>query len=400
MKKTVALALGSGGARGYAHIGFIRALKEHDYEIVKISGSSMGAIVGSLYCAGKLDEFEDWVCSLKHFDILRLLDISPLSSSVIRGDRIFTQLESILGDTQIEELPIPFTAVATDLIRRKEVWFQSGSLIQAVRASSAIPSVFAPVIMGKRYLVDGGVMNPVPIIPCSSANAEHVFAVDLNGETPMPEPQGIKDVEEIKTKPKFSVAAKLKQRIKAEEPDDLAATLDATVTNSQDIEVTSELSQPLLKTSVGDALELNTQTNTEPVESKTQPETTANVLPTDNEASRFDWFNQIANRATSWLEDNHIISSKEAASKEAEEGIDALGKLETLSQIMEVMQASITQYKTAGYPPDMLVKMPASACQTYEFYRAKEVIELGYEIGKQAIESYEKGNSSTYGQLW
>lgn len=358
MKKTVALALGSGGARGYAHIGFIKALKEYDYKIVKISGSSMGAIVGSLYCADKLDEFEDWVCSLKHFDILRLLDLSPLSSGVIRGDRIFTQLESILGDTQIEELPIPFTAVATDLVRHKEVWFQTGSVVQAIRASSAIPSVFAPVIMGRRYLVDGGVMNPVPIIPCSSANAEHVFAVDLNGETPLP------TAKENKTQD-----AKLEELVIEEpvEAESLEALAESDETNG------------------------NTQ---EPTEK------TDKIKPTDNEASRFDWFNQITNKATTWLEENNIISSKEAASKEAEEGIDALGKLETLSQIMEVMQASITQYKTAGYPPDMLVKMPASSCQTYEFYRAKEVIELGYEIGKQAIEAYEKGSSSTYGQLW
>lgn len=336
MKKTVALALGSGGARGYAHIGFIKALKEYDYEIVKISGSSMGAIVGSLYCAGKLDEFESWVCSLKQLDMIKLLDISPLSSGVIRGDKIFNEVDKILGDLNIEELPISFTAVATDLIRRREVWFQKGSVIQAVRASSAIPSIFSPVIMGKRYLVDGGVINPVPIIPCSSANAEHIFAVDLNGETGLPE---------------------------AEQPE-------------------------------------NIQEQQEDIKESEQEEPQAKNTKQDNANTRFAWFNQVTNKATNWLEDKHIINSTDASSKEAEEGISQLGKLETLSQIMEVMQASITQYKTAGYPPDMLVKMPASACQSYEFYRAKGIIEMGYQIAKDAIESYEKGNSSTYGQLW
>lgn len=353
--KTVALALGSGGARGYAHIGFIRALEEHNYKIVKIAGSSMGAIVGSMYCAGKLDEFEAWVRTLKQFDVIKLLDLTPLSSGVIRGDKIFNTLANFIQDTHIEDLNIPFTAVATDLISRKEVWFQTGSVLQAVRASSAIPSVFTPVRMGKRYLIDGGAVNPVPIIPCASANAEHVFAVDLNGEMPVP---------------------------------------DSVPTSSNAIDALLQQAP----TAANDATELPKASPKKRPKKKQKNKDKAKAKA-EQENSRFKWFDDMTNKATGWLEDKSLFN-KDDLSQEQAQGITTLGKLEILNQVVEIMQVSIGQYKTAGYPPDMLVKIPAEICQSYEFYHAQEVIELGYQIGKQTLLAYAEGNSSTYGQLW
>ena len=142
----VALALGSGGARGYTHIGVIRELEARGHEVVGVSGASMGAIVGALYAAGKLDDFEDWVCGLTQRDVLRLLDVSFAGGGAIRANKIMGVIGAMLGDVRIEDLAIPFTAVATDLRARREVWFTRGPADVAVRASFAIPSVITPAV--------------------------------------------------------------------------------------------------------------------------------------------------------------------------------------------------------------------------------------------------------------
>ena len=143
-KKTVSLVLGSGGARGYAHIGVIKELIKNDYEIKTISGSSMGALIGGLYAAGKLDEYEQWILGFDVMDILKLVDFSFSRNGMINGDRVFDKIEEMIGDIKIEDLPISFTATATDILNRKEVWLQKGSLKDAIRASIAIPTVFTP----------------------------------------------------------------------------------------------------------------------------------------------------------------------------------------------------------------------------------------------------------------
>lgn len=196
--KTVSLVLGSGGARGYAHIGVIRALLEHDYNIQSISGCSMGAVVGGFYAAGKLDEFEEWARSLSYLDVLKLVDISLLSNGAIRGDKLFNLLAEMLEGVTIEELNIPFTAVATDLVKQKELWFSSGSLEEAMRASSAIPSLLMPVIKDGRILVDGAVLNPLPITPVVGDHSESIIAVDLSAEVPMPGGRSVEENEEKK----------------------------------------------------------------------------------------------------------------------------------------------------------------------------------------------------------
>ncbi|WP_409428587.1 patatin-like phospholipase family protein [Mycobacterium sp. SMC-11] len=180
----VALVLGSGGARGYAHIGVIAELRDRGYDIVGISGSSMGALVGGLQAAGRLDDFAEWAKSLTQGAVLRLLDPSFTAAGVLRAEKILDVVRDILGDIDIEELPIPYTAVATDLIAGRSVWLQRGPVDTAIRASIAIPGVIAPHVVEGRLLADGGILDPLPMAPLSAVNADLTLAVSLNGGDP------------------------------------------------------------------------------------------------------------------------------------------------------------------------------------------------------------------------
>ncbi len=314
---SVSLVLGSGGARGYAHIGVIRALEESGYAIKGISGCSMGALVGGFYAAGKLDEFETWARSLSYLDVLKLVDLSFLSDGAIRGDKVFALLGEMLEQLNIEDLNLPYTAVATDLTNQKEVWFNSGSLEQAIRASCAIPSVIRPVILDNRVLVDGGVLNPLPIAASIAVHADAIFAVDLSAEVPLPK-----------------------------------------------------------------------------CSKKNEQKTIASEQEKRHEKEKQHWFTQLRYKAFSFL-DSDADSKKNTGAQ-----LDAnLGKLGVMYQMFDTMQASLTQYKIAGYRPDLLIKVPASSVRIYEFYEAGEQIKLGYDIAKQAISAFELGESNTYGQL-
>ncbi len=178
----VALVLGSGGARGYAHIGAIEELEARGHEIVAVAGSSMGALVGGVYAAGVLDQYTAWARTLTSSGVVRLLDPKWAGGGAIGAVRIFAEVEQIVGERLIEDLPIPFTAVATDLRARREVWFQRGPLVSAVRASIAIPGVITPVVMNGRLLADGGLMNPVPIEPTAASAADLTVAISLSGD--------------------------------------------------------------------------------------------------------------------------------------------------------------------------------------------------------------------------
>lgn len=307
--KTISLVLGSGGARGYAHVGVIRALEERGYEIKGIAGCSMGALIGGFYAAGKLDIFEKWVSSLSYLDVLKLVDLSLLSSGAIRGDKVFALLSEMLGGVKIEELNIPYTAVATDLTNQKEVWFNSGALEHAIRASCSIPSVVRPVVMGNRLLVDGGVLNPLPIAASIAVHADHIIAVDLSAEVPMPE-GNLKETQAMKM---------------------------------------------------------------------------------SHEQEKEGWFAQVRNKAMSFLDREPV---------QAQAALDAnLSKLGVMYQMFDTMQASLTQYKIAGYRPDLLIRIPKDSVSIFEFYRAEAQIQLGYDIAVQAIKAFEKGEANTYGQL-
>ncbi|MGX1085117.1 putative acylesterase/phospholipase RssA [Pseudomonas sp. AP3_22 TE3818] len=183
MKKRVALVLGSGGARGYAHIGVIEEIERRGYDIACIAGCSMGAVVGGIYAAGKLNEYRDWIESLDYLDVLRLVDVS-FRLGAIRGEKVFGQIRKIVGEINIEDLRIPYTAVAADLTNQQEIWFQEGCLHQAMRASAAIPSLFTPVMQGNRMLVDGGILNP----PADRAGGVEPLRPDHRGQPQLHQP--------------------------------------------------------------------------------------------------------------------------------------------------------------------------------------------------------------------
>ncbi len=201
--KTVSLVLGSGGARGLAHIGVIHWLEEHGYHIQSISGCSMGALIGGIYAAGKLNQYEEWVRSVTRRDIMALLDLTWDRGGLVRGDKLIDTLIDLVGDVHIEDLPIHFTAVATDLHSQKEVWINSGRLFDAIRASIAIPLLFTPFKYRGHVLVDGGVLNPVPIAPAFHDNADMTLAVNLNApvsETEEPV-EKVVEAEEVSASP-------------------------------------------------------------------------------------------------------------------------------------------------------------------------------------------------------
>lgn len=185
-KPTLSLVLGSGGARGLAHIGVIQVLEEQDFDIRSISGTSMGALIGGIYAAGELQSYTDWVCALERFDIIKLLDVSFSGSALFKGEKIIDTLKELVGDCNIEDLPISFTSVSTNLDDGKEVWISEGPLFDAIRASIAFPTIFSPFKFQGKNLVDGGVLNPIPIAPTLHDNTDLTLAVSLNGRAEHP----------------------------------------------------------------------------------------------------------------------------------------------------------------------------------------------------------------------
>ncbi len=179
--KTISLILGSGGARGLAHIGIIHELEDAGYKISAISGCSMGAAVGGIYAAGKLDVYEEWAREIRRSDIIRLLDLSWQASGLVKGDKIIATLTDLIGDQLIEELPIRYTAIATDLKNGKEIWLNEGSLFAAIRASISLPWFLTPVKYKNTHLVDGGILNPVPMAPSFNDHTDYKVAVNLGG---------------------------------------------------------------------------------------------------------------------------------------------------------------------------------------------------------------------------
>lgn len=314
--RTAAVVLGSGGARGYAHIGALEVIEERGLEITAVSGCSMGALVGGIHAAGKMAEYRDWVVGLRQRDVLRLVDLSLSSMGAIRGDRLFAMVREMIGDARIEELPIAYTAVATDLLTQREVWFQDGPLADAIRASVAIPSLLAPVITDNQLLVDGALMNPVPILPTLAAQADITIAVHLAGGTRRHTP----------TRPSGPL-------VPAE--DEVEGDVVGAVVVGAD-----------------DEHEL------------TLRERAARLL---------DWE---AFRARLAREDD----------RDEADALAELGRLDIMNLAFETMQATLTSYKLAGYPPDVLVEIPKSSARTFEFHRATELIELGRERTEAAFE--------------
>ncbi|MCH2340161.1 patatin-like phospholipase family protein [Pseudomonas sp. NPDC047963] len=324
MGNKVALVLGSGGARGYAHIGVIEELETRGYEITCVAGCSMGAVVGGIYAAGKLGEYREWIESLDYFDMLRLVDPS-FSLGAIRGEKIFGRIREMLGSVNIEDLPIPFTAVAADLTNQQEIWFQEGNLELAMRASAAIPSLFTPVMQGNRMLVDGGILNPLPIVPVVSSHSDIIIAVNLNANNHRQYP-----LPEIIRPGRF----------------------DAMVSS-----ISSHL--PFWR-------------------SKGLEEHIAELTAVGGPGEAHPPAAPSGQSAPKSAEGSMVIDVGGPASL-----------LELINQSFEVMQSSLTQYKIAGYPPNVLVNIPKRACRFYEFYKAPELIKLGQIVASDALDKYE-----------
>jgi len=180
MKKKIALVLSGGGARGLAHIGAIETLESHGYEITSIAGCSMGALIGGMYAAGKLPEVKDWVLALDRRKVLSLVDFSLSLTHLVKGDRVMEALKEIVPDVNIEDLPIPYTAVATDWNSGKEVVFDHGSLYDAIRASISIPLFLNPVRREEMLLVDGGLVNSLPLNRVVRHSGDLLFGINVS----------------------------------------------------------------------------------------------------------------------------------------------------------------------------------------------------------------------------
>jgi NTE family protein len=288
--RSVSLVLGSGAARGLAHIGVIDWLLEHDYRIASVAGASMGALVGGIYAAGKLDSYRNWVVALERTDVLRYLDLAFSSEGLIKGDRLIDTLRTMVGEHAIEDLPISYTAVATDLARQREVWLTEGPLFDAIRASMAIPTIFTPHTCRGIRLLDGGMLNPVPIAPTFKDMTDMTVAVNLNAPR----------------SDRWAAAAAVKEKPR------------------KDTEGYRRIINEFLDRFQGD---------------------------------------------------------------EPPRHAGELNLLELLSNSFETMQAAISNAKLASYPPDVLINIPRDACKAYEFDRAAELIDMGYDVAADAMRS-------------
>ena len=182
MKKKVHLVLGSGGARGIAHIAVIDQLEKDGYEIIEVIGCSMGAVIGGIYAAGHFQDYKSWILKLSRKDIFDLMDFTLTKQGFVKGDKIFAKHKDLLGTLNIEDFDIPFTAVATDMKNNEEVHFTKGDLYKALRASGSIPGLYIPSVQDGRVLVDGGVLNPLPINLVKKRDDAIIVAVDLNAK--------------------------------------------------------------------------------------------------------------------------------------------------------------------------------------------------------------------------
>jgi len=181
-EKKIHLVLGSGGARGIAHIAVIEELQQAGYEIIEVIGCSMGAVVGGIYAAGHLPEYKKWILGLSKRDVFDLLDFTFAKQGFVKGEKLFAKHVEVTGEEKIEDFPIPFTAVATDMRNHSEVHFKKGDLYKALRASVSMPGFFVPVIENGQVLVDGGVLNPLPINLVKKKDDAEIVAVNLNGK--------------------------------------------------------------------------------------------------------------------------------------------------------------------------------------------------------------------------
>ena len=201
----IGLALGGGAARGFAHIGIVRTLVAHGIVPDVVVGTSIGAVVGGAYAAGHLDTLEEWARSLRPRNIFGYLDIRLNGSGLIGGAKLAAQLEAAMGQSLIEELPIKFATVATEVRTGHEIWLTHGRMVDAMRASYALPGIFSPVMVGDRWLVDGALVNPVPVSTARALGAEIVIAANLSSEYSPMAPRSISHGPSAEVRPRAPV---------------------------------------------------------------------------------------------------------------------------------------------------------------------------------------------------
>ena len=328
--RRVALALGSGGARGYAHIGVIHELHDRGYQIVGIAGSSMGALVGGLQAAERLDEFADWARSLTQRAILRLLDPSITAAGVLRAEKILDAVREMLGAATIEELSIPYTAVATDLLAGKSVWLQRGPVDEAIRASIAIPGVIAPHVIDGRLLADGGILDPLPMAPISAVNADLTIAVSLSGSE-------VGGEQETEPRPTTEWLNRMLRST--------SAMFDITAARSL---LDSPTARAVLNRFGASIPEVPEDAN--------QPAPDDGPLADESEEAPY---------------------------------VPKLGGFEVMNRTIDIAQAALARHTLAAYPPDLLIEVPRSACRGLEFHRAAEVIDIGRALAAQALDTFD-----------
>lgn len=319
----VALALGSGGARGYAHIGVMNELDARGYEIVSVAGSSMGALVGGLYCAGHLDDYVDWISGLSQLDVMRLLNVSlSKPGGMIGAERILARVREILGDTMIDDLEVPFTAVATDLAAGRPVWFQKGSLVDAIRASIAIPGVIRPHEVDGRLLADGGILDPLPVAPTSAVSSDVTIGVVLDAD------DGAEHGASRAPKTKGVIRRNITPLL---ENDWVRSVRERFGTEADGTELDDQ----------GEA------------GGAPDGETQSGAVEVDDD------------------------SGARAA---------PMGRIEILLRSLDIMSIALTRYQIAGYPPDILIRVPRKAVRTLDFHKATEMIELGRALTAEALD--------------
>lgn len=326
----VALVLGAGGARGFAQIGVIEALEARGLRVVAVAGSSSGALVGGLYAAGRLPDFRAWLLGLGRTAMLRMLDPVFGQPSLFGGDRLIQALREQAGDHRIEELPIPFTAVAVDLMRQREVWLRDGDLWDAVRASIAIPGIFTPHVVRGRALVDGGLLAPLPITATRLSGAHRLVAVDMHGWS--------------------------------EHPVGRVAAGNGSVESGHAVARDGAALAGLS----GDGI----------------AEGQAAAQPGKPNVER--------SRILEWLARRfRDEAQRQAASTPmAPLGLPApLGFTELMARSLDTMQAQIARVQMALDPPELVIRIPRDACQFYEFWRAGELIEIGRREAEKALDA-------------
>lgn len=303
----------------------------------------MGALVGGLYAAGRMDQFAEWAAALRQRDVLRLISPRLSAPGVVSADKLLESMSEVFVDVNIEDLAVPFTAVATDLAARREVWFQRGPLRAAVRASIAIPGVFTPVMLNGRLLVDGGLTNPVPLDPTASVASDLTVAVSLTGQ-------------------------------RTHEPERGAAVLAGESAAPQRFEEWRHRMRRTL--SVFSRGEDDVEESEEPLPAA-EPDST---VPEPGERPP----GLVPERVLEPVAE--IVPGIERTPWGTDVLPEALRMRDVTAQSFEAMQAVVGRFRMAAVPPDLLVTVPVDACRSLDFHRAEEMIDLGHRLAVEALD--------------